>query len=229
MKKFILPLLLLLAVGMLAAVESDPSAVVGYVKYECQPGLNFIALPMDAGFTLASEAVAAYNLNGEIDNISVWVNDPLVQTWDTTTHQGDNFFDPDPVVGPGSVIYITYVGEEPFDYYSIGALPETNASYTIEPGQNTVMVPLNRSDITLGSLLATSIGFETVDNISVWINDPMIQTWDTTTNQGEDFFDPDHVLSIGYPVFLTYVGDTTTVWPEGLRNVKNLKNSTRRK
>jgi len=40
MKKFILPLLLLLAVGMLAAVESDPSAVVGYFKIAPETGIE---------------------------------------------------------------------------------------------------------------------------------------------------------------------------------------------
>lgn len=38
MKKFILPLLLLLAIGMLAAVESAPSEVVGYFKVSVPTG-----------------------------------------------------------------------------------------------------------------------------------------------------------------------------------------------
>lgn len=56
MKKLILPLLLLVAFGMLAAVESDPSNIVGYVKYPCAAGFNTaIALPMEQAYTLASE------------------------------------------------------------------------------------------------------------------------------------------------------------------------------
>jgi hypothetical protein len=55
MKKILLPLLLILAVGLLAAVESEPSEVVGYVKYDCLEGLNLIALPMNQGFVNASE------------------------------------------------------------------------------------------------------------------------------------------------------------------------------
>jgi len=39
MKKFILPLLLILAVGMLAAVESEPSEVVGYFKKTINAGV----------------------------------------------------------------------------------------------------------------------------------------------------------------------------------------------
>jgi len=38
MKKFILPLLLILAVGMLAAVESEPSEIVGYFKKTINEG-----------------------------------------------------------------------------------------------------------------------------------------------------------------------------------------------
>ena len=38
MKKFILPLLLILTVGMLAAVESEPSEVVGYFKKNINDG-----------------------------------------------------------------------------------------------------------------------------------------------------------------------------------------------
>lgn len=46
MKKFILPLLLLLAIGMLAAVESEPSAVVGYFKKTVTDGgWQAISLP----------------------------------------------------------------------------------------------------------------------------------------------------------------------------------------
>jgi hypothetical protein len=48
MKKLILPLLLLVAIGMLAAVESDPSAVVGYFKKTIGDGVyQAIALPFD--------------------------------------------------------------------------------------------------------------------------------------------------------------------------------------
>lgn len=55
MKKFILPLMLLLLVGALSAVESDPSAVVGYVKYDLLAGYNTIAVPMEQGYALASQ------------------------------------------------------------------------------------------------------------------------------------------------------------------------------
>jgi hypothetical protein len=60
MKRFILPLMILLFVGSLLAVESAPSEVVGYVKYDCVAGLNLVALPMSQGYTLSSEVGDTY-------------------------------------------------------------------------------------------------------------------------------------------------------------------------
>ena len=77
MKKFILPLLLLLFVGSSMAVESEPSAVVGYVKYDCVAGLKYIALPMESGYTWASEFADTYV--GSFDALSYWDN--ATQQW----------------------------------------------------------------------------------------------------------------------------------------------------
>ncbi len=50
MKKLILPLLLLIAFGMLAAVESDPSEVVGYFKLDiAENQWQAISMPFDYG------------------------------------------------------------------------------------------------------------------------------------------------------------------------------------
>ncbi|MDD4309770.1 MAG: hypothetical protein PHO32_05275 [Candidatus Cloacimonetes bacterium] len=207
MKKFILPLLLLLAVGMLAAVESDPSDVVGYLKYPCVAGLNLVALPMDSGYTLASEVIAAYNTGDEIDTVFMWNAD--FQIWDYTQNQGGNYFDPDFAVAPGSVLYFnTSTG---FDFYSMGPLPVANANYPVVAGLNLVMVPLNRSDCVLGSQIATEVGVDQVDTIFMW--NPL-QVWDYTQNQGGDYFDPDFALNIGTPVYFNSA--VTGVWPPAL-------------
>jgi len=55
MKKILLPLLLILAVGMLAAVESEPSEVVGFVKYDIAEGNSMIAIPMTTTYTMAGD------------------------------------------------------------------------------------------------------------------------------------------------------------------------------
>ncbi|PKN72374.1 MAG: hypothetical protein CVU50_07310 [Candidatus Cloacimonetes bacterium HGW-Cloacimonetes-3] len=59
MKRLILPLVLLIAIGMLAAAEPDPSAVVGYAKYQCGAANNMSALPVVGVCALCSEVCDA--------------------------------------------------------------------------------------------------------------------------------------------------------------------------
>lgn len=75
MKKFILPLMLLLFVGSMFAVESDPSEVVGYVKYDLLAGNNTLALPMNQSYAMASEVGVA------IDATAVMYFDAASQEW----------------------------------------------------------------------------------------------------------------------------------------------------
>ena len=84
MKKLIIPLLFIFAFSILAAVESEPSEVVGYVKYPCVVGLNHIALPMDQGLTMATDFAALYP--DMLDNMSYWDNN--TQTWSTAVYLG---------------------------------------------------------------------------------------------------------------------------------------------
>jgi hypothetical protein len=217
MKKLMFVLLLLVSFVMLVAVESDPSAVVGYVKYPILTGGNLVAVPMNAGYTMMSEYIAAYNATDEIDYVSFWNNDPMVQNWDTTVNQGGNYFDPDPLVDPGATMYIDYIGVTGFNFYSLGTLPATNGQYTVKTGGNIVMIPLNRSDVSLISVLAMGIAPDECDYLSLWNNDPLVQNWDTTVNQGGDYFDPDPALTIGQPVYVSYIGATDVVWPAGPR------------
>ena len=220
MKKLVLPLLLLLGISMLLAqAVSEPSEVVGYVKYNCLPGGNLVAVPMSSSATFVSELIASYNLNDEIDYVSFWNNDASVQNWEATMNQGGNYFDPDPVVEPGACVYISFIGSTPFDFYSIGSLPTTNAQYTIKTDGNVVMIPLNRPDVSYISTLAMEIAPEECDYLSLWNNDASVQNWEATMNQGGDYFDPDPELTIGMPVFVNYMGTTDVVWPAGPRGI----------
>lgn len=216
MKKILLPLLLILAVGMLAAVESEPSEVVGYVKYDCLVGLNLVAMPMDDGLTLTSEVGAIYNATNEnIDAINIW--DPASQTWFFSTNYGGGFWDPDLPVAPGSILYFNTI--TPLTFYSIGAMPSTNAQYNIIPGLNTIMVPLNMNTLTLTSEVGASIGDgEYLDAINLW--DAVSQTWTFSTNYGGGFWDPDLNVSIGTPLFVNSINSVT--WPTGPRILKSL-------
>jgi hypothetical protein len=207
MKRFILPLLILLFVGSLFAVESAPSEVVGYVKYDCVAGLNFVAMPMVDGYTLTSEVGAVYNVDDEyIDTINIW--NPDTQAWDYAVNFGGGFWDPDLEVGTGSTLYFNT--SAPFAFYSIGDLPSINATYSIVAGLNTVMVPLNQSAMTLTSEVGVTIGDgEFVDTINIWNNST--QAWDYAVNFGGGFWDPDLPVSIGTPLYLNSAD--STVWP----------------
>ncbi len=197
MKKIILPLLLILAIGILAAVESAPSEVVGYVKYDCVAGLNLIALPMDAGYTMASDFAAAYP--GAMDAMSYWDN--ATQSWVTAVDWG--YWEGDFAVTPGSVMMISALA--PFGAFSIGDLPAANASYALVAGLNTLMVPLNRSNITMAGDVGTEIG--TLDAISGWDN--ATQSWATAVDWG--YWEGDFPVSIGYPLMASSLSATT--WP----------------
>lgn len=115
MKKFILPLLFLLAVGMLVAVESDPSAVVGYVKYPCVAGGNtLIALPMEAGFATAGAVGVA--VGGGCDAVSIYLP---TQAWKTTFDIGDGFEEDFAISGIGTPLQV--YSYTPFTWPSRGS------------------------------------------------------------------------------------------------------------
>jgi len=209
MKKFILPLLLILTVGMLAAVESEPSEVVGYVKYDCVTGLNFIALPMDQGYTTSSQFGMEYS--GMIDAINYW--DSSSQTWIASIYYPapDDVWDPEFPITTGSVIMINALS--PFSSYSIGSMPTQNASYNLIPGLNTIMVPLNKADLNSSSLVGIDVGI--LDAINYW--DAVSQTWVGAVYYPapDDVWDPEFATPIGFPLMVNSLG--TSTWPTGPR------------
>jgi len=194
MKKLILPLLLLVAFGMLAAVESDPSAVVGYVKYDMIIGNSVVAIPMDQGFDMASDIGTAYGS----DAVSYFVSD---ESWATAWTDGTDWYD-DFAVAPGScVMMYSYDGAS---FFSIGSLPATNASYDLWIGNNIVMVPLNRSDLTMASEVGDDMGSDAVSQFAA------DESWATAWTDGTDWYD-DFSVSIGKPLMVYSYAVTT--WP----------------
>lgn len=214
MKKLLFVLLVLVAFGMLAAVESDPSATVGYVKYPCLTGLNFLALPMDQGYVLASEVGGTYP--GMLDAISYW--DAASQSWVTSQYYVDfEMWDPDFNVAPGSVLFVNALSN--FDFYSIGDMPAANAQYSLLTGLNSIMLPLNKSALNFASLVGVDIG--TLDAISYW--DAATQSW-VTSQYYVDFemWDPDFEVSIGTAMLVNSLSATT--WPAGPRATFGTRN-----
>jgi hypothetical protein len=209
MKKVLLPLLILIAASsFLMAVESSPSAIVGYVKYPCVTeagGLNMIALPLDSGYANASDLDTAFP--GMMDAISYWDN--TTQSWVEADNIG--FWSGDFAVAPGLPLLVNATAD--FNFYSMGTIP-TVPSYSFLPGLNTAMIPLNHSELTLASEFGDAVGV--VDAVSYW--DGPTQSWVEADNIG--FWSGDFPVTIGMPL-LANAFDTTT-WP-GAKNVKTVK------
>jgi hypothetical protein len=202
MKKLILPLLLLVAFGMLAAVESAPSAIVGYVKYPCVVGYTHIALPMDQNYAWASDFANDYL--GMMDAMSYW--DASTQTWMSAVDLG--YWEGDFAIQPGSVMMVSAVSA--FNAYSIGNLPATNASYSIVVGLNDIMVPLNRSDLLMAGDIGTESGV--MDALNYW--DAPSQTWMSAVDLG--YWEGDFPVTIGFPIQVSALSAAT--WPSRAAN-----------
>lgn len=210
MKKFILPLLLLLAIGMLAAVESAPSEVVGYVKYDMIVGNNIVAIPMDAGLTLASQIALSYG--GTCDAVSYFGTDEI---WYTAYTDGTDWYD-DFAVQPGSCVMMYAYDATPF--YSIGDLPATPAVYSLIQGNSIVAVPLNRSDLATASAVGIDIG---TDTVSYFGTDEL---WYSAYTDGTDWYD-DFAVGIGKPLMVYSYSATT--WPTRSASIQSLQGNSK--
>ncbi len=208
MKKFILPLLLLLAIGMLAAVDSEPSAVVGYVKYECVAGNNMIALPMVDAYEYASEVGDALGAT------TIGYFDGETQEWVVIdAFPWGGWSDEFPIVN-GQPLWI-YV-ESDVDFYSIGSLPASSPSYTLATGNNTIMLPLNRADLEFASLVGDEIGAT-----SVGYFDGAAQEWSVIDAFPWGGWTDEFDTAIGAPLWIYTDFDGT--WPAPIRAQQNIK------
>ena len=168
MKKFASLLLATLLLSVfLYAVESEPSAIVGYVVYQCQTGEsannNFVALPMDMGFSDSIEFGEAYQ--DDIDVISNWL--AASQAWESTLYDGDiwtgEIFD----VKVNSAYMISIYDAKPF--YCVGPLPEApvyDLVFGATASNNFIMIPLDRTDLEKASELGGDIS--DVSAVNAW-------------------------------------------------------------
>jgi len=220
MKKLVLPLLLLLGISMLLAqAVSEPSEVVGYVKYDCVVGNNFVALPMSGGPTLVSELGAVFGTGEDINTIMIY--DTSAQDWNACVNYGGGYWEPDLDLEEGSVVFLNTTAAGAL--YSIGSLPVVNATYSIVTGNNTVMVPLNNSNLTLVSEVGATVGSgEDVNTIMLY--DTTAQDWNACVNYGGGYWEPDLDVAIGMPLFLNSIVDTP--WPSrGLQSSPSRSNT----
>jgi len=200
MKKFILPLLVLLFVGSLFAVESAPSEVVGYVKYELLVGNNTIALPMDQPYTLASEIGNAIGAN------AVAYFDTDTQEWETA-NLSEYGWTGDFNVSNGQTLWVSLDASATF--YSLGNMPASFPVYSLVAGNNTIMLPLNRNDLTLASQVGNEIGANAVAHFNA-----SIQEWESA-NFSEYGWSGDFTTAIADPLWIST--STAGTWPAPTR------------
>ena len=207
MKNSVFIILMLFLSYALIALESDPSATVGYVRYDClttasSTNLNVIALPMD---TDIEDVTDLANEIGVADQIAVWDQDS--QSWNASAFIFGNWV-PNTALNPGDAVLVSVTSD--VDFYSAGSLPEP-AQYDLVtvPGNtnlNTIMIPLNRDDIIDVTTLATSVGV--ADQIAIW--DHTAQSWNASAYIFGNWV-PNSSLEIAYPVLISVTSDIT--WP----------------
>ncbi len=160
---------------------------------------------MNSGYTLVSEIDAAYP--GKFGMVSMWNHPDIPMDWFTAT-PGEGYWDNDFEVGNGAALFV-YANEE-FDFYSLGSLYPENASYALEAGNNTVMVPLNQSAVNLPWMISEIGDSMDAAMISMWDHPDIPMDWFTAT-PGDGYWDNDFEISIGMPLFI-YTNSALT-WP----------------
>ena len=214
MKKFILPLLVLLFVGSIMAVESEPSAVVGYVKYDLVAGNNTIALPMDQPYAMASE------IGDAIGASTIGYFNTATQLWSTANKNFLGNWIGNFAVSNGQPLWVNV--DTAISFYSIGDMPETEPVYSLVSGNNTVMLPLSDSDLSTSALVGGSIPGAT----SIGYFNSATQLWTTSNKNFLGNWISPFDTSIGDPLWINT--DTAGTWPStGTRDISAASRATK--
>ncbi len=132
MKKILLPLLLILAVGMLAAVESEPSEVVGYFKKTIEPnGWDAFALPFGYENYEINSILGSQFSNGDmIADISGGDVFFCIDDYDGLGHTGWLGTANDLTIGKGYWIYRANTNQT-LDYFLLGKVAPTTIVFEV--------------------------------------------------------------------------------------------------
>lgn len=179
--------------------ESAPSEVVGYFKQHCVSGLNMIALPMEIPWSWVSELGSEYQ--SSVESIYYW--DAAVQTWVGATDLG-GCWDGDFAIHTNDVLFVSNTSV--IDLFFCGTLPAPQAQYSLVPGLNTIMIPLNISSMSMASDLDMDSGL--IDFVCQWNN--VYQAYDVAVNYG-GFWDEDFEIGIGVPLLI--YSNYSITWP----------------
>ena len=220
MKKFILPLLLILAVGMLAAVESEPSEVVGYFKK-----------------TINAGSYEAFSLPFAYDNMNV------------SSVIGNQFSENDYILDMNTGLSTTYYGSEwgwfgDFDlmeyghaywiyrdivnpttvYYLLGKV-DPQISNIIINGQDmggwTPFAINEAAEVAIGNLYLPNIQYEDfiIDIQTGFISTYYGPEWGWFSGDGFDYILPTHTY------WLYTTSPTSSAWTyTPIRETKNANN-----
>jgi hypothetical protein len=211
---------MLVLIGSMYALESDPSEVVGYVKYGCVTNANgdynLMAIPMNAGYAVASDLGADYP---NITSVRYW--DSANQIWVSSDNYG-TFWWPDNPILANEVYYVT-VGANTDIFVSGGlnADPSYNLVNNVNGDYNTLMLPLD-SSFTLSSELGNDIGVCT--SVRYW--DEVTQAWVSSDNYGT-FWWPDNAVEIAGAYYVTVSANVT--WPGTPPDLMNNSNKISKK
>jgi len=223
-KKIIALIAMLLLTTLSYAAESDPSETVGFVRYTCvanpdNTDMNFVALPMNAGYSTAQDLGNAMGAD-YCTSVNAW--DDSTQTWSgidwlefIQSWSGDFNLE------SGHAYMINVVADA--DLYIAGSLPVdpvydlvTNADSTY---MNFIMLPLSMSYLTDAQALGNDIGTEFCTSVNTW--DTSTQTW-----SGIDWLESSGTWSgnfdieIGMPLMVNIISNTTWPSPDKAVDVK---------
>lgn len=213
---------ILILIGLMSALESEPCEAVGFIKYECVTtngtDLNLIAIPLDAGYTMASDLGNAIGA----DVINAW--DAAGQGWLSASNLGFMWVDDFEIVEGG--VYLVNILEDTDVYIAGEIIVQPNYSLVTTTGTdlNLVMCPIDRSDLTMASEIGDDIGV--CDVVSKW--DALGQGWQSASNLGFMWVD-DFPLSIGDPLMVNVTSEI--VWPfvDAINSHQDVKTQTSEK
>lgn len=210
MKVKITLFLILFSICLLAD-ESPPSEIVGFVEFELSQtettDLNFISIPLTTDFTMASELGDA--IEG-CNTVSRW--NASNQSWDTASYVPSLGWGGDFLLESGQAYMINVTQDSEYSFAgSLFPAPSYNLVTTIGTNLNTIMVPMNRSDLQLASELGEDIGV--CEGISEWLVDN--QQWNTASDLGF-MWGNNFPIEISYPLIINVTTDI--VWPAAGRN-----------